>query len=71
MKDEWFHVHIEDADGQIIMDEEVQALGSGFIDFWLPRDETFTVTIEHDGNVTEKEISSFEGDNTCITTMQF
>lgn len=53
------------------MDEEVQALESGFIDFWLPRDETFTVTIEHDGNVTEKEISSFEGDNTCITTMQF
>jgi len=43
---------------------------NGFIDLWLPRDKTFNVTIEHNGKVAESVISTFEGDNTCITTMQ-
>lgn len=46
------------------------SLENGFIDLWLPRDKTFQVKIEYDGKVTEQEISTFEGDNTCITTMQ-
>ncbi|HLQ72215.1 MAG TPA: CueP family metal-binding protein, partial [Bacillota bacterium] len=28
------------------------------------------VTIEYDGEVAEADISTFEGDDTCITTMQ-
>jgi len=68
---EEFIVYIEDTDGHVIVDETMQSLENGFIDLWLPRDRTYRVTIEHDGNIVESELSTFEGDNTCITTMQF
>ncbi|WP_068676957.1 CueP family metal-binding protein [Oceanobacillus sp. Castelsardo] len=65
-----FNVSIEDKDGKVIVDETLTTLDNGFIDIWLPRDNTFHVKIEHEGKVSESEISTFEGDNTCITTMQ-
>ncbi|WP_188206635.1 CueP family metal-binding protein [Alkalibacillus aidingensis] len=68
--EEEFDLFIEDEDGNVVMDEKVNSLENGFIDLWLPRDQTYQVTIEHDGKVTESEISTFEGDNTCVTTMQ-
>ncbi|SES06777.1 hypothetical protein SAMN05518684_107104 [Salipaludibacillus aurantiacus] len=52
------------------VDETIQSPPNGFIDLWLPRDKTYHVTIEHDGKTVESEISTFEGDDTCITTMQ-
>jgi hypothetical protein len=42
----------------------------GFLDLWLPRNDTYHVAIGHDGKTTGGEISTFEGDDTCITTMQ-
>lgn len=68
--EEEFDLKIEDEDGNVIIDETVTSLENGFIDLWLPRDKTYQVKIEYDGMVTESEISTFEGDNTCITTMQ-
>jgi|SRR5690625_2582302 len=65
-----FDVYIVDEEGKVIVDETMTSLENGFIDLWLPRDKTFQVKIEYDGKVTEQEISTFEGDNTCITTMQ-
>lgn len=65
-----FDLFIEDEDGNVLMDEKVTSLDNGFIDLWLPRDKTYNVKIEYDGKVSESEISTFEGDNTCITTMQ-
>jgi hypothetical protein len=65
-----FDVTIVDEAGQVILDEEVVSQANGFFDLWLPRDQTYRVKIEHDGKVVESEVSTFEKDGTCITTMQ-
>ncbi len=67
---EEFYVYIEDTEGNVILDETLTSQSNGFIDLWLPREKTYRVTIEHDGKMVESELSTFEGDNTCITTMQ-
>lgn len=71
MVEEEFNVYIEDSEGNIIVDKTMTSLENGFIDFWLPRDRTYLVRIEHEGRMVESEISTFEEDATCITTMQF
>lgn len=68
--EEEFDVLIEDEDGNVILDEKVTSQANGFIDLWLPRDKTYQVTIKQEGKAAELEFSTFEGDDTCITTMQ-
>lgn len=63
-------VYIEDADGKVVLDEMVKSPTNGFLDFWLPRDKKYQVKIEYDGKKTEAQLGTFEGDPTCITTMQ-
>lgn len=70
MPDEEFEVYIEDSKGNVIVDEKMTSLENGFIDLWLPRNETFTVSIKHKKGQAEGKISTFSGDNTCITTLQ-
>ena len=70
MVEQTFDVYIEDLDGKVVIDETMQSLKNGFIDLWLPRDQTFRVKITHEGKEVESEISTFENDGTCITTMQ-
>ncbi|WP_330949508.1 CueP family metal-binding protein [Virgibacillus sp. MG-45] len=65
-----FDVLIEDTDGNVIVDKTVTSQKNGFFDLWLPRDKTYRVVITHDGKQVESEISTFENDGTCITTMQ-
>lgn len=71
MVEEEFEVYIEDTEGNVILDETLISPANGFIDFWLPRDKNYHVTISHDGKTIESELSTFEGDITCITTLQF
>jgi hypothetical protein len=68
--EEEFDVLIEDEEGNVILEEKVTSQANGFIDLWLPRDMTYQVTINQDGKVAEQELSTFEGDDTCVTTMQ-
>ncbi|MGZ9585786.1 CueP family metal-binding protein [Paenibacillus marinisediminis] len=70
MANEQFDVYIEDADGNVVLDQTIQSQPNGFIDLWIPRDKELKVKITHDGKTSESEISTFEQDNTCITTMQ-
>jgi hypothetical protein len=63
-------LYIEDTEGNVILDETVKSPANGFLDFWLPRDKTYNVTVEYDGKMVESEISTFQGDDTCVTTMQ-
>lgn len=70
LADESFQVKITDDSGEEILNENYKTGENGFIDLWLPRDETFTVEITHEDKETISEISTYEGDNTCITTMQ-
>lgn len=65
-----FDVYIQDEAGNVVVDETMTSFANGFIDLWLPRDKTYTVKIGYDGKTAESELSTFEGDNTCITTMQ-
>lgn len=65
-----FDVYIQDEDGNVVVDETIATFENGFIDLWLPRDKTYKVKIEHDGKKVESELSTFTGDDTCITTMQ-
>ncbi|CQR48328.1 hypothetical protein BN1058_02695 [Paraliobacillus sp. PM-2] len=65
-----FAIYIEDAEGNTIVDKTIQSQANGFIDLWLPRNKDYDVTISYDGKQTTASISTFEGDNTCITTMQ-
>ena len=67
---EEFDVYIEDLEGNVIVDEKINSESNGFIDLWLPRDKTYRITIANDGKEVKSEISSFENDNTCITTLQ-
>lgn len=62
--------YIEDENGEVVIDETFNSGANGFIDLWLPRDQTFQVKITYDGKETDAEISTFEDDGTCITTMQ-
>lgn len=65
-----FDVYIEDMEGNVIIDETLKSQPNGFIDLWLPRDKSYRAKIKHEGKISELEFSTFEGDNTCITTMQ-
>ena len=65
-----FDVMIQDEEGNVIVDETMTSLDNGFIDIWLPRNQTYQVKINYGEKATESKVSTFEGDNTCITTMQ-
>lgn len=65
-----FDVLIKDTQGNVILDQTMKSFKNGFIDLWLPRNKTFRVKIEYEGKTAESKISTFQNDNTCITTMQ-
>lgn len=67
--EEEFDVLITDENGKKVIDEKMTSLANGFIDLWLPRDQTYTVNIQKGDKLVEQTISTFEGDDTCITTM--
>lgn len=68
--EEDFHIYIEDLNGNIIFDDEISSLANGFIDLWLPRNDIFKVSIFYNDMIAQSEISTFDDDATCITTMQ-
>lgn len=70
MANEVFDIFIEDTKGNVILDQAMKSQANGFVDLWLPRDHRYRVTIENGGRAHVSEISTFESDNTCITTMQ-
>lgn len=68
--EEEFNVLVQDSKGATVLDESKKTEANGFIDLWLPREDTFKVTITQGSQETTSDISTFDGDNTCITTMQ-
>lgn len=65
-----FEVYIEDIEGIVIQSEKLKSNSHGFIDLWLPRDKEYHISITQNENTTESKFSTFENDDTCITTMQ-
>ncbi|QVY61999.1 CueP family metal-binding protein [Cytobacillus gottheilii] len=70
MANEEFAVYIEDKEGNAVVDEVMKSHDNGFIDLWIPRDQTYKISIAYKGKKADSTISSFKGDHTCITTMQ-
>ncbi|WP_042472251.1 CueP family metal-binding protein [Bacillus ndiopicus] len=65
-----FDVYIADEKGNAVVNETLQTEANGFIDLWLPRNQTYQIKIQHDGKAVESEFSTFDKDGTCITTLQ-
>lgn len=65
-----FEVYIEDSKGRVVLDRAMTSHANGFLDLWLPRDETYRVVIAKDGMSQEAVLTTFEGDDTCITTIR-
>lgn len=72
LKNEEFEILIKDMEGDIVLDKTLTSGANGFIDLWLPRDKKYTIQITQGGNTINSSLSTFNGDNTCITTpLQF
>ncbi|WP_342415019.1 CueP family metal-binding protein [Paenibacillus sp. FSL R10-2782] len=66
-----FSVTVHDSEGNVIMENvAMQSQSNGFIDLWLPRDKTYRISVNHEGKRAETEFSTYENNDTCITTMQ-
>jgi hypothetical protein len=70
MMNEEFTISIVDTDGNSVLDQTVKSQANGFIDLWLSRDKTYRITVDHDGRTAKSEFSTFDKDNTCITTIK-
>lgn len=65
-----FDVLIQDAQGNAVIDQTLQSNTHGFVDLWLPRGQTYTIAVTYDGRSASSTLSTNDGDNTCITTLQ-
>ncbi|KAA9008596.1 hypothetical protein F4V43_00220 [Paenibacillus spiritus] len=70
MADQSFQVKITDHSGRTVVDREMTSYANGFLDLWLPREGRYHVKLEQNGRVAESDLSTFESDDTCVTTMQ-
>lgn len=70
MVQEEFELQISDTKGNLIVEKTVTTPENGFIDLWLPRNASYEVIITQGERQATSKISTYHGDNTCITTMQ-
>ncbi len=70
LKSKEFDVKITKENGTVVLNQKVKSQKNGFIDFWLERDETYTVEISYNGKSATQEITTYSGDYTCVTTMK-
>ncbi|QVK21846.1 CueP family metal-binding protein [Mycoplasmatota bacterium] len=65
-----FEVIVKDSYGKEIFNNEVTSLRNGFFELWLPREIEGTITVNYNGLSSTSTISTFDGDLTCLTTME-
>jgi hypothetical protein len=70
LRNEEFNVKIISDQGEVVFDDQVKSMQNGFFEIWLPRDITGSMTITHGEAINVSSISTFAGDNTCVTTTQ-
>jgi hypothetical protein len=64
------NVKAVDQSGATIIDAPVTTLKSGFMELWLPRNRTINLTISDLNRSATDVITTYDGSETCITTMQ-
>ena len=68
---ETFDVTVTNSEGDIVFDETVESETNGFFGIWLPRNIDGSITLEHEGNVLEGDITTFSDSGTCFTDYRF
>lgn len=63
-------VRIIDADGTILVEEQMTTFDNGFVGFWLPEDIEGTVEVAHDGRTAVSTFSTSDDGATCLTTLR-
>lgn len=61
---------IDDATGNVILEETTTTFDNGFAGFWLPRNLSGTIEVTYDGKTGETPFSTANDAATCITTLQ-
>lgn len=61
---------VDDATGEVLVDEQVTTFENGFAGFWLPRDIEGSIEVSYDGLTSEVDFSTGDEGATCLTTLQ-
>lgn len=61
---------IDDATGEVLVDEQVTTFDNGFVGYWLPRDVEGTLEVTRDGLTGRTAFSTSDEGATCVTTLQ-
>ncbi|ERJ13125.1 CueP family metal-binding protein [Haloplasma contractile] len=70
LQNETVNVEIKDSTGTILINDQYTTMDNGFIGIWLPKNMDVTITVNHQGLTATQEISTYSGDNTCLTTLK-
>lgn len=58
------------ADGTVLVDRTIKTMKNGFIELWLPRDQSISLSLTAEGKSTTALIGTYNDSNTCITDMK-
>lgn len=61
---------VDDATGDVVLEESVTTYDNGFAGFWLPRDMTGTFEVTYDRKTGSTPFSTADDAVSCITTLQ-
>ena len=62
------HILITDAQGKVIIDQDMETMDNGFIGVWLPRNMNLNLAVTYNGKSASAPISTFAESETCLTT---
>lgn len=54
--------------GKVVIDGTLKTNSRGFIDIWLPRNETYSINVKYGSKTLNQTITTFKNDPTCLTT---
>lgn len=70
LAEETFEVRAVDQYGKVLVDGTISTLRNGFFELWLPRERRIELSIRGMNLKAKDFIGTFDGSNTCITTIQ-
>ena len=70
MQNQPVEVLVKDQNSKTIIKRTFKTHANGFLEVWLPRDGTFTVTLSAQGKSATGTLKTFSGSDTCVTNLQ-
>ncbi|UNX55694.1 CueP family metal-binding protein [Georgenia sp. TF02-10] len=61
---------VDDATGEVLVEEQATTFDNGFVGLWLPREVEGTIEVSHDGLTGVTDFSTTDEGATCVTTLQ-